>query len=79
MISATGRRHQGSADGGADDGLLGDRSVPHPLAEAVAQALGGLERAAGGADILAEEDDMRVGGHLVGDGPGDGLAVVELD
>jgi hypothetical protein len=45
--------------GGADDGDLRDGRVDHPpLAEAVEQPLGDLERAAVRADVLAEEKTL---------------------
>ena len=52
----------------ADDRLLADRRVDDPArAEPVEQALGQLEHAAGRADVLAEQHDVRVALHLPGD------------
>ena len=46
------------ADGGADDRVLGQRRVEHPLgAELLGEAVGDLERAAEGADVLADAED----------------------
>ena len=72
------RPHPGHrrAHGGADDGLLGDRGVPHPLrAELLEQPDGRLEHALGRADVLAEADHRRVAAHLARDALGDRLAV----
>ena len=53
--------------------------VPHPLPpETLKEANGGLEYASGGTDVLSEEDHVRVGLKLVGDGLGDRLAAGEL-
>ena len=71
MISATGRSpaHRG-ADRAADDRLLGDRRVEHALgAEALEQPVGRLERAAGGGDVLAEQEHVVVGLERVGHAP----------
>ena len=49
-------------DRGADDAGLGQRGVDHPvLAEVLLQALGDPEDPAELADVLAGEDDLRVG------------------
>jgi hypothetical protein len=64
------------ADRRADDRLLGDRRVEHPpCAEALVEAVGGLERTAGGADVLADDEDVLVGLELVCHRAGDGLLV----
>ncbi len=53
------------ADRGADDAGLGERRVDHAVgAELVEQARGRAEHAAELADVLAEDDDARVGLHL---------------
>ncbi len=60
--------HPGGADGGADEALLGDRRVEHPLlAELLDQACRHPERAAEGADVLAEQEDALVLPHRVGE------------
>ncbi len=81
MISATGSEAGDSrSQRAADDRLLRDRGVPHaPLAETFVQARGRLEHAAGGADVLAEEDDPLVSRELVREGARHGLPVRELD
>ena len=59
-----------------DDGLLADRRVAHPVrAELREQALGQLEHAAGGTDVLTDEHDRWVASHLLGDGSRDGRAI----
>ena len=63
MISTTGRRpgHRG-ADGGADNGGFGNRRVAHPLgAELFQKPAGDAKRATRLCDILAEQDDRRIG------------------
>ena len=70
MISATGRmpEHRG-ADREADDRLLGHRRVAHALGpELVDEAARHAVDAAAGAparDVLAEQEDARVAGHLL--------------
>ena len=57
MISATGRSPDRRADGGADDRLLGDRRVEHPLAaKPLEQPHGYLERTARRGHVLTEEN-----------------------
>ncbi len=56
----------------ADDGLLADRRVADAVRpELVEQPLGQLEHAAGGADVLADQHDVRIAPHLLGDARGD--------
>ena len=60
--------HERRADRGADDRRLGDRRVDDPLlAELVVQPFGDLERAAVGADVLADDEDALVALHLLGE------------
>src|SRR5467141_2781632 len=54
------------ADPGADDGRLGERAVDHALrAELALQIVGDAEDAAVHADVLAEDQDVRVALHLL--------------
>ena len=54
------------ADADAHDGRFGDRRVDHAhLAELVIEALGDAECAAVGADILAQDEDLRIAPHLL--------------
>ena len=54
------------ADRDADDAGLGERRVDHPLlAELVEESQGDAEDAAARPDVLAQDDDPIVGGHLV--------------
>ena len=72
---ATQRR----ADADADDGRFGDRRVDHAhLAELVVEALGDAERAAVGADILAQHEDLRIAPHLLDQRLANGLQVREF-
>ena len=58
-------RHCGTQHG-ADDRLFGDRCVSDPLAaESGKEALGGLEHAAGRADILADQHHLGIDLELV--------------
>ena len=58
--------HPGGADRGADEPLLGDRRVDHPLlAELLEQPRGDAEGAAERADVLAEQEDAVVLAHRV--------------
>jgi hypothetical protein len=62
--------------GRAEDRLLGDGRVHHPTgSELVEETHGRLEDAAGPGDILADEEHPVVTLHLLGDAPGDGVAV----
>ena len=64
---------------GADDRRLGDRRVDHPrLAELREQAVGDLERAAVRADVLAEDEDVRVALHLLEERLADRLEIGDL-
>jgi hypothetical protein len=77
MISAIGFRpgHRG-AHRGAEDRLLGDRAILHaPLAELLEQPTVDLNTPPGLADVLAEEDDIRIARHLLRDAAGDRLAI----
>jgi hypothetical protein len=57
----------GHADGHARDHALGERRVLHAIAsEALLQTRRGPEHAAIGADVLADEHDIRVARHLRG-------------
>ena len=67
------------ADRGADDRVLGQRRVEHPLgAELLHEAVGDLERAAEGADVLAEAEHGLVAAHLLAKTVGDRLQVCHL-
>jgi hypothetical protein len=56
------------ADADADDRRFGDWRVDDPhLAELVVKALRHPERAAVGAHVLAEDEDLRVAPHLLGE------------
>ena len=69
MISAIGFKpgHR-RAHGGAQDRLLGDRTVAHALGpELLVEADRGLEHAAGLGHVLAEEDHVGIARHLLGD------------
>ncbi len=65
--------------GGADDRGLGQRGVDHPpLSELLLKALRHLERAAVGADVLADEKDALVAAHLFAERVRDRLDVRAL-
>ena len=69
----TGHRR---AHRGAEDRLLGDRRVAHAQrAELLVKADGRLEHAAGLGDVLAEEHDVGIARHFLGDAAGDGVAI----
>ena len=52
------------------------RTVAHPLgAELLVKTYRGLEHAAGLGHVLAEEDDVRITRHLLGDAAGDRIAI----
>ena len=64
------------AHGGAQDSLLGNRTVAHALwAELFVEADRGLEHAASLGHVFAEEDDVGIARHLLGDAAGDRIAV----
>jgi hypothetical protein len=66
----------GRAHGGAEDRLLGNRRVAHPLrTELLVEPDRGLEHAAGLGHVLAEEHDVRIALHLLGDAADDGVAI----
>src|SRR2546430_953117 len=66
----------GGTHGGAEDGLLADGRVPHPLrAELLQQADGGLEHPARRRHVLTEEHHRIVAPHLLRDAAGDRLAI----
>ncbi len=71
-------RH-GSADGGADDSRLADRRVEQAFgAELVDQVLGDPVGAAIEPDLLADDDDGRVGPHSILQGLAERIAVGDL-
>ena len=60
----------------AENGLLGDWTVPHALAaELLVEPDGRLEHAARLADVLAEENHIGVAHHLLGNAAGDSIAI----
>jgi len=70
---------RGHADGHAGDHAFGERRVLHAVAaEALLQAGGGAEHAAVGADVLADQDDVRIARHLGGQRHVDGLDQCDL-
>jgi hypothetical protein len=74
---AQARRRRPDAE--PDHRRLGHRRVTHPNGtELRLQADELLVRAAEGADVLAQEDDPGVAGHLLAQRPRDGLAEEEL-
>ena len=69
----------GHAQGNAHEAVLADGCRQDTTRELVRQADVGLEHAAVGVDVLAHEEDARVGRHLVLERGVDGLAIGELD
>jgi hypothetical protein len=71
--------HERHAAGGGDVGVLGHRHVPDPeVAELCCQALRHLEGAAELAtDVCAENQDVVVATHLLGESLGDGVDVAQ--
>ena len=65
--------HRG-ADAGTDEGRLRDRGVADaPLPKLCEQARGRTEDAAIGGDILAHDEDRRIGAHFIGNALGNGV------
>ena len=70
---------EGQADGPAGAGALGQRSVKHPgPAEIFKQAVGDLEGAAVGADVLTEQERLGPLGQNLAQGGVDRLGEIEL-
>ena len=70
---------QRCADADPDNRRLGDRRVEHThLAELVEQPLRGAERAAVRADVLAEDEDLRVAAHFFGERLADCIEIREF-
>ena len=70
---------QRRADADADDRRLGNRRVDDAhLAELLVQPLRHAERAAVGADVLAEHEHLRIAPHLFGERLADGFEVGQL-
>jgi hypothetical protein len=64
------------AHGGAEDRLLGDRTIAHALGpELLVEPHRGLEHAASLGHVLAEEDHVGVAAHLLSNAAGDGIAI----
>ena len=71
--------HPGGADRRADEPLLGDRRVDHPVvAELLLQARGHPERAAEVTDVLAQQEHAVVVAERVGERRPNGLQVRDL-
>ena len=68
----------GHAQGDADEAVLADRRGQDASRELLRQADVGLEHAAVGADVLAHEEDRRIGRHLVVERGVDRLAIGQL-
>jgi hypothetical protein len=67
------------ADRRADDRVLGQRSVQHPVdAELLGEPVRDLERPAEDADVLAEAEHGLVAPHLLAQAVGDGLQIRHL-
>ena len=67
---------EGEPERSTDEGFLGDRGVTHACRpKLLEQTERRLQRSLGLPDVLAQDQDARVGPHLIADRPADSFAI----